>query len=63
MTGKTNYIQINLNLSKARAEKYLTALRNRYNRPKSGWSRLILCVLREAIYMQEQGIPAHGKTK
>ena len=54
---RTNYQTIKLNLSRARRKEYESALRRRYNRPKSGLARLVICALREVLYLEQEGIP------
>lgn len=59
---RTNYVTIQLNLGNERKRTYIENLRRRYDRPRSGLARLVICALREVLYLQEQGILAHGPT-
>lgn len=45
-------ITVILNMSKKRAMWYLQALRERYDRPTAGWSRLVAMALREIYSLQ-----------
>ena len=57
----TDYIKISINLSPARETSYLEALRDHFNGPTLGWSRLIGKLLREfySIYCETKKEPRH----